>query len=715
MHKHHFFITVPRGLEDALHKELVAKLALKQAVRQKSGCSFAGSLKEAYRVLLFSSIAGRLLLEISKFPVADREDLYQGIKSIFWEKHFDPSNSLAVDAITQHQALHHSRYLEQLAKDAIVDRFREISGTRPSVDTKHPDIRINLRLTKNQAFVALDLSGESLHKRGYKPEHQEMLLKENLAAGLLAELDWQKDLESGGKFIDLMCGSGTLVLEAAMQHFKIPPSYCRKHFGFKKWKKHDPQAYAEVLDEIEYIPTTELLGKKQFFGFDTNPEQIRLAQLGKDNLELEQQVHFEAQDYRELSSSHLAGNHGWLVVNPPYGQRLLNPQQSLEVYLELERYLALYAGNFHTALLCPQDHPFIKHARGYSKKAFFNGAIPIFLLFRHKAGQHSAHAHRTSGDTSPKPQELIADAGFDNRLKKNLKKLKKQLGKDVICFRVYDRDIPEYALSVDIYQNRAVVFEYQPPQSVDPLKARLRLQRAVQEVSQVLKIPPHFVYVKQRKKLKNQQIYEKLADTGASLVAREGGLKFEVNLRDYLDTGLFLDQRLVRQWIGNNAAGKSFLNLFSYTSTASIYAIAGKASHSVSVDTSQNYLKWSKRNMQLNGFHEGCNHKLIQQDCFEYLRKAKDRFDIIFLAPPSFSNNRHRSQSFNIQEAHPELIDLCASRLKQDGLIIFTSFMKGFCLAESIEKNYQVKDVSRMMTPPDFQRPQYRGRCFFIS
>ena len=756
-----FFVTVPRYIEDKLFEELEA-LGTPELRKHRSGCSFSGELCHAYTIILNSRLAARVHAVITTFNFTDKDDFYEGIKAINWDEHFGAENTILVDAVTGHPKLNHSRYVEQLTKDGIVDWFREKYDDRPSVDVKDPDIRLNIKLDQSSAQVSIDLSGDSLHKRGYRDDRGENLLKENLAAAILSSMDWRQEIDHGGRFVDFLCGGGTFVLEAAMSYYKIPPSVCRKKFGFTHWKHHDKAIYDKCLSEVfsEYDDNLKP-SKKKFFGFDTNPGKINSALLSAENLEIEDKVHFQVQDYKEINLAFFTENKGCLFINPPYGKRLLDTKQSLSMYRDIKNFLKLYCRNWKTVILCPQDHAFLKEAKHYVKIPFYNGEIPIWALCRFGGGKRNASAvspndsdecpdnsqtdayeefqeNTTSLNTDMAPDQMtsqeegteanndyqvyddkeyaqIPESGFRDRLEKNFKKFSKTLGKDGNCFRVYDRDIPEYALSIDVFGNRGIISEFRPPQTVDPDKAQARFKKAFNETSQVLGIPPHLLKVKQRHIQKKGQLYRKISEANDTSVAIENNIKFEVNTSDYLDCGLFLDQRDVRQWIKENVSGKRFLNLFSYTSTATVYAIAGQAASTTSVDASGTYIKWSEKNLRLNGFQTGRNHNFVKDDCFKFLKTTEQRYDLIFLSPPAFSSNRHLNQKFNIQDDHHALIRLSMNKLAEGGTLIFSVFQQKFQLNEDLNRVYEIEDISESKIPPDFKRIGNNLKTFLIT
>lgn len=308
---------------------------------------------------------------------------------------------------------------------------------------------------------------------------------------------------------------------------------------------------------------------------------------------------------------------------------------------------------------------------------------------------------------------------FANRLKKNLKNLGRWLKReDIHCYRLYDADIPEYALAVDVYEGdrRWVhVQEYEAPKTVDSAKAQARLQDALAVIPGVLAIPQNQVFFKVRRQQKGAAQYEKLASSGEFHEISEGGNRFLVNFTDYLDTGLFLDHRITRGLLTDMAAGKRFLNLFAYTGSGTVYAARGGAVATTTVDMSKTYLDWAQRNMALNGF-VGKQHEFIHANCLEWLDRAPatQRFGLIFLDPPSFSTSKRMEGTFDVQRDHVTLLKKTARLLEPDGILIFSNNLRRFKMDRSALAALDIEDISRATLPKDFERNPKIHNCWKI-
>jgi 23S rRNA (guanine2445-N2)-methyltransferase / 23S rRNA (guanine2069-N7)-methyltransferase len=307
---------------------------------------------------------------------------------------------------------------------------------------------------------------------------------------------------------------------------------------------------------------------------------------------------------------------------------------------------------------------------------------------------------------------------FANRLRKSLRHLGKWARREgVTCYRVYDGDLPEYALAVDLYEGWAHVQEYAAPATVDPTRAQRRLTDAMAVIPEALGIPAERVVLKVRRRQKGLSQYERQAATGQFREVHEGGLRFLVNLTDYLDTGLFLDHRLTRRMIRELVTGARFLNLFAYTGTASVYAAAGGAASTATVDMSAVYLDWARRNMALNEFHEGRTHRLVRADCLAWLAAAHpERYHVIFVDPPTFSNSaRMGERTFDVQRDHVDLLRGVAKLLARDGVILFSNNFRHFKMHRHALPDLTIEEITHATIPPDFQRNPRIHTCWRIT
>jgi 23S rRNA (guanine2445-N2)-methyltransferase / 23S rRNA (guanine2069-N7)-methyltransferase len=832
-----FLASSPRGLADLLAREL-ATFGAENVKERSTGVAFSGSLRTAYRACLESRVANRVFLELGRFDVPDAEGFYAAARGIDWPSHLAPDATLACDFSGRHPAVTHTHFGALKLKDAIVDCMREATGSRPDVAPERPSVRVHAHANGNNITVSLDLSGESLHRRGYRGAAGEAPLKENVAAGMLMRSGWAEMAAAGAQFLDPMCGSGTLVIEAAMIAADIAPGLTRDYYGFLGWRGHDAQVWGEVLEEARgrvrvqprggraasdaAVPTSDggalLRGAQHQLiirGQDRDGSAVRIARANADRAGVGPLVQFEVRALADASPAAVEGraraafsvvgdaaaSHGsrgaevrggasdaaapataasppagpvtavaaatgaasaWsaaaarraaaaavgpdlraearsdaptdtrtnapapvglLCVNPPYGVRLEDHGTALATHRELGKVLRERFQGWVAGVLSGSPELGMELGiRAYRTHTLWNGALECRLL-RLKV---DAHSEREPGRFSKPDASLRESPGarmFANRLSKNLKRLQTWASRaDVSCFRVYDADMPEYAFAIDLYRTLEpdltwlYVQEYAAPVEIELEAVRRRRNEALSVLPEVTGVPEERIRVRTRRRNKRGEQYRKVDEQANFHWVMEGGLKFRVNFDDYLDTGIFLDHRMTRARLREAASGKRFLNLFAYTATATVYAAAGGAASGTTVDMSRTYLDWAQRNLEINGI-TGRQHALVQADCREWLQESahrKERYDLIFLDPPTFSNSKRMEGVLDVERDHGSLIDASAKLLAPGGLLVFSTNAQRFKLEEELATRYDIKDISAATLPRDFERNPRIHRCFEI-
>jgi 23S rRNA (guanine2445-N2)-methyltransferase / 23S rRNA (guanine2069-N7)-methyltransferase len=556
-------------MEQLLSDELLA-LGATEVKQTVAAVHFQGELKIAYKACLWSRIANRVLMPLASFRLDTVEDLYENAVEISWEDHLLAQNSIAIDFIGTSKLIDNSMYGAQLLKDAIVDRIRRIEGGRPSVDAKSPDIRIQARLHKGQVAVSLDISGESLHRRGYRTGQGSAPLKENLACAILLRSGWPAIAKQGGALIDPMCGSGTILIEAALMAADIAPALNRETFGFTHWLKHDEPLWESVLADAEERKTQGLENfDLDIRGYDGNSRVLDVTVANIENAGLDEHIRIAHKPLDQFGKA--TAETGLLVTNPPYGARMGEVEQLIPLYEKLgvvlqknftEWRAAIYTGNLDLARELD-----LSPSKQYS---LFNGSIACkVLVFDNMQSKSEQIAERLSKPAPVQPLSEEAKMLF-NRLQKNQRRLKGWLKKSSIsCYRLYDADIPEYSAAIDIYEKFIYVQEYAAPSTIEERVAKQRFETIKRAVKEFSGNEYKKVYYKERRRQKGDSQYQRLnEETSESIVVNEGRARFEVNLSDYLDTGLFLDHRPVRALLAEMTAGKTLLNLFCYTASA---------------------------------------------------------------------------------------------------------------------------------------------------
>ena len=704
-----FFVSCGKGLEYLLVDELLA-LGATKATATVAGANVEGELVDAQRAVLWSRLASRVLWPIAEFECPDELALYDGVAAIAWQEHLRSEHTLSVDAHVSGDAITHARYAAQRVKDAVVDTLRAQGQERPSVDVDHPDVRINLSLRKGRATISIDLGGGPMHRRGWRNVQNDAPLKENLAAAVLLRGGWPKAYHDGGALLDPMCGSGTLLIEGALMAADVAPGLQRHGRGLpSRWLGFDTGAWTQLVEEARERERVGRAGLKQVvFGSDIDPHAIRAAKENAEVAGVAEAIWFGVRDVVDLQAPPF--EQGTVVCNPPYDERLAADNA---LYRKLGNALQRTVPQWRASLLC--GNPELAYATGLranKKYQIFNGAIECALIVCDPVG--------VPRQQSATPSQLSEGATMvANRLRKNLRKFKTWRVRDAIsCFRVYDADLPEYAAAIDVYteaggQARTFlhVQEYAAPEEIPDVDVRRRRNELLAAAGEVFALPAEQIAMKSRERGKGGSKYGKLQHRGELLTVRESGALLQVNLFDYLDTGLFLDHRPLRRHMAQESRGKRFLNLFCYTGVASVQAAVAGADSTTSVDLSGTYLEWCATNLSLNGF-AGAQHRLVQADALRWLEAEKNRYDVIFCDPPTFSNSA-RADDFDIQREHVRLLRACVDRLTTDGVLYFSNNFRRFKLdAEGVGEFARCEEISAQTIPPDFERNARIHRCW---
>ncbi len=695
------------GLESLVEEEVLA-FGGQDVVCGNGVVTWKGSLESGYRCCLWSRFASRVFLQLARFPIVDEETVYQHCLELNWQDHLSAETTFAVSCtLSGESPITHSRYAALKVKDGLVDNFRNRTGRRPSVETTRPDVQIHLHVDGKTATLSLDLSGESLHRRGYRAAAVKAPLKETLGAAIVALSGWLKDTpNSPPTLIDPMCGTGTLLIEAALMFGDSAPGLSRSHFGFFGWAGHDVTLWNGLVEEA--------LGREErglekdwplIIGYDCDPVAVSAARKNIEKAGLAEHIQIKQ---AELATLRSPDKQGMLLSNLPYGERLSETEQVSRLYRAFGRIAKERFFGWKVAVFISNPTLTDSFTLAWDDKhKLYNGSIPCRLLTGSVTEAESVFKWTLLEPNSEEPE-----GEFGNRLRKNLKKtLKWAEREDISCFRIYDRDLPDFNLSIDLFGKWVHMHEYAPPKTIDSQLAASRMAAAVKNVKDILGVRSNRVFIKSRERQKGRKQYEKKGNTGKMYEVREGECSFLVNFTDYLDTGLFLDHRPIRRKIYREARGKRFLNLYGYTGTATVHAAMGGAASTTTVDLSATYLHWAKMNLALNGLTEFRN-TFEKADCLQWLEECRATFDLIFIDPPTFSNTKKDQRVFDIQKDHLRLIDLAMAHLEPDGLLIFSTNFRRFKLEESLATRYDIKDISAESVPFDFARNEKIHSCW---
>jgi 23S rRNA (guanine2445-N2)-methyltransferase / 23S rRNA (guanine2069-N7)-methyltransferase len=714
-----FFSTCAKSLEPLLASEL-EQFSADDIRPTVAGVYFTGSLKTAYRVTMYSRLANRVIVTLSEAPVSDADTLYQAAQAINWLEHMAPGARFAVSAAGTTPSLRHTRFVAQRVKDAIVDQFTEARLTRPEVETQNPPLRVHAVLKKGRVLLGIELTRSSLHRRGYRLEQGEAPMKETLAAAILIRAGWPElSRQPGVRIFDPMCGAGTLLIEAMLMAMDVAPGLIRVG-GLSTWLLQDHQMESEIRAEAEARREAGREWDGQAFGSDQDLRVIGMARRNAERAEVWDQIEFSADAIDEIPEDFKAE---LVVTNPPYAQRLGEEEEVMALYNRLGEIIQRAAlGNRAAVFTARPEWGKLLGLHSHKQYAMFNGALPARLLL-FDVNENSIYKQQRNAADQGKvvAAQALDEQGqmFYNRLRKNIRNIGKWARQQKIsCYRLYDADIPEFAFALDIYTDikgkvSVHLQEYAPPATVNAADAAIRRRQALLATEQALELPAEQISLKTREKQKGSSQYQAQEQGGEDFIVDEYGAQLYVNLHQYLDTGLFLDHRPLRRLVRKLSKDKSVLNLFCYTGSVTVQAALGGASRTVSVDLSKKYLYWAGRNLALNNLSLK-QHQLVEADCQQWLKGCKDRFDIIFLDPPTFSNSKRTEQDLDIQRDHVSLIETCMGLLQEGGLLIFSNNMRKFRLDSQVSETWDVEDYSKPSIDKDFQRNPKIHRAWLI-
>ena len=810
------YASCPATFERALADELRA-LGIPRVRPLKGRVSFEGDARDAYRACLWSRLASRVYLVIGRFSCATDDDLYSGVYELPWARILKPGASIAISAHGTNDAIRNTRYASLRAKDGIADRMLADTGTRPRIDTHAPDARLSLTIRGERASLAFDLSGEPLFKRipraalACAPTGVD-ILRPDFAALVLAEGGWRElcqpalprrktkrpasaserseneasaaDAANAEKarpralpyLLDIACGEGGILLEAAGMLAGRAPGATRTRWGFQAWAQHDPALWRELLAEARGCERTAaaLAGHIVATDFDQRAREaaeriVRAAGLAAVVGIVEPAAgKLVAALPRARANAPLMG--AIVGDTTPVGENAA--AAALRLATELARTPACVS--WRIACLARNEVPNIpgRSARGTQTLSLGNDELVLTVLGgaseapsghdvqressndahtaqkrdaadslgeKHPrvnaAGTGSAAATVDVGDGKPIPLIVPASEQFARRLIK-VARLRRRWAKreGVTCYRVYDADLPDYSAAIDLYEGSAttpgrwlVIAEYAPPRTIDPEIAHARMLDILAIAPRVLDVPTEHVHVKTRVRSRGgsqygraQQSSRRTASDGERVLIEEGGLTFAVEFNDRLDTGIFLDHRLARSLVREHARkARTFLNLFAYTGTASCYAASGGAQETVTVDLSNTYLDWAEENMRLNGFTGPITISYATMSS-----RGSNASDIqptagtfVFCDPPTFSNSaRMGERTWDVQRDHVELLRGVVDLLEPSGEAIFSCNLRGFKPdVEALARaGIELEDITDATIPEDFQRNKRIHHCYLV-
>ena len=751
-----FFASCAPGIEDLLADELMTLKA--RSIEPGRGLvRFSGDVVDALRACLWSRLAMRVGAIVGEGLVHSKSELEDLVKRLPWEESIPRGTGVEVYCEGSSPLFARSKAISGAIRAAIDARLLEKLGVHAPKESTQ-GIRIQVLIGEeddaSHVVLAVDLSGEPLHRRGYEGMARRNLptLRSDLAAALLLTAGWPELVESAeGNTATLavaFSGTGTLIAEAAAMALDIAPGLYRSSWGFRAWPLASPASWRALVRDAErkrsraqhrplrFIATDVRHGWRarpraalRALGLEMDPEILEPSSLAREGLDLEDAALWVADCSWATSEGALVGAEAALA---PFAC-------TMEPHVPC-------------ALAASSADPNLLFGEPLASRSTRSGRDRVELLAYPASSLKGTRVEVAGRETFA----LTDDASPFARLftERYEERLAKAAEEDVSCYRLWDRDLPTMNLAIDLYEGARqtpgrwlVVSEFEAPSSVAAETSRRRLLDAVHVAASITHVEPLDVYVKVRRHAKGGSQYRLAKDAprprtrprriaGAELppgsaLVEEGGLLFEVDLASHLDTGIFLDTRDVRALIrekAKEATGKKrFLNLFAYTGTATVYAADGGCTETTTLDLSSTYLDVAERNLTRNGFMrvpEGDSeakppHRFVRANAMEWLareRKGRRRWDLIWCDPPTFSNSKAMNKSFDVQADHLDLIIGISRILTRNGLGIFCCNLRSFKpdLERLGRAGVALEDITAETIPFDFPSDRPPHHCYLV-
>ena len=739
--KHDLIATCAFGLEAVVRREL-AGIDIEATIGESGRVHFSGDLHTICKANLWLRTADRVLIRIAEFPAPDFDALFDTVRDLDWGSRLSVDAAFPVTGRSVKSTLTSVPAVQRTVKRAIVDALQRDHNTTTLPETG-AECKIDIALLKDTATLTMDTTGRSLHRRGYRTDISAAPLKETLAAAMVLLSYWRRDKP----LIDPFCGSGTIPIEAARIGRNMAPGLNRE-FSAEWWPGFSREIWlaARIEAEASQLPQME----ERIIGSDINGKVLRAARDNAIRAGVADDIHFQASPVSAVTSKK---RFGCLITNPPYGKRLGEDDWELfELYRsipEVLRHLPTWSHYFLTAF--PGFEKTMGREADRRRKLYnariectyfqFHGPKPV----RDKSADGDGTEPKSDSQEAPKSQtdesqivksqtgkpyvHAVGDAAFGAlsakateqaglfraRLTKRARHLRRWPTKrDITCFRLYERDVPEIPLVVDRYEDYLHITEYERPHDRDRAQHASWLELMAKTAGETLHIPEKNVFMKTRERQRGKKQHEKVDYAKHEVVVQEAGLKFLVNLSDYVDTGLFLDHRVTRQMVHDIAKGKTFLNLFAYTGSFTVYATDGGAKRTTTVDLSKNYIAWAQRNMARNGF-TGDQHKYVAEDVGQFIRNHApgEMYDLVVLDPPTYSNSKRTEQDWNVQTDAVPLINDMMPLVRKGGVIYFSNNFRRFKMDTAEIQATEVHEISKQTVPEDFRNKRIH-RCWRI-
>lgn len=742
-----FIATSTFGLEAVVARELQA-LGYEPQTIHAGRLLFQADESAVARASLWLRSADRVLLRMGTFPATDFGELFDRTYALPWDEWIPPDAAFPVTGRSIKSQLSSVPACQKIVKKAVVEKLKAAHGVEWFAETG-PKYSIEVSLLADQATLTIDTTGPGLHKRAYRRSAGRSRLKETLAAAMVLLSFWRPDRP----LIDPFCGSGTIPIEAAMVGRNLAPGLDRT-FAAEAWNRVPEPLWAAARQEARDLAKPDL--PERILGTDIDKRALDLARGHAAQAGVDKEIHFQQRAFADLTSKR---QYGCMICEPPAVEWGGQGREVQALYRSMPLVLRRLPTWSHYILTSYPDFEALIGQQADRRRKLYNGDVQCtyYQFYGPKPGSprvelrepvevatpaetavglddlpqpgaentatlaakpsvsaksHSSEPARPAfGGLSAKAhrQAEIFRARLANRAR-HLRRWPTRQG--ITCYRLYDVDIPEVPLIVDRYEDCLHIADRAKPLDRTPAEHADWLDLMCRTAGEELSVAPANIFLKRRQRQRGTLQYERVAHEERTFVVSEGGLKFKVNLSDYVDTGLFLDHRITRGMVRELAAGKRFLNLFGYTGSFTVYAAAGGAASTTTVDLSKTYLDWAAENMRLNGF-TGVEHQFLREDAMELLRgrPRKGAFDLVVVDPPTFSNSKRMDEIWDVQRDHVEMLNRLLEWTAPGGIVFFSTNFRRFKFNEEAIRGAEIREISRQTVPPDF-RNQRIHRCW---
>jgi 23S rRNA (guanine2445-N2)-methyltransferase / 23S rRNA (guanine2069-N7)-methyltransferase len=693
-----FIATCAGGLE-SLVKEEITGWGGTEVETGIGAVEWSGAVESGYRACLWSRFSSRILLVVDRFEIASTDDLYERARLVPWEDHLAVDGRFAVDcALSAEAPIRHSKFAALRIKDAVVDRFRDRNGVRPDVQLRRPDVRFAVHIRGTRATLAIDLSGESLHRRGYRVTGGIAPLKESLAAAIIAMSGWSGD----GRLIDPLCGSGTLLIEAALLFADSAPGLDRAYFGLTKWLGHQEGLWQRLIDEaVEREQAGQGRLWPPLIGYDADEKMIVAARENIARAGMEGKIVVERQDLSQLQAE---GSAGWLVCNPPYGERLSEKDQLRHLYRFLGNRFREAFGGWRLALFTAvPEYADLLQIPWHDTRRLYNGPLPCGLFLGRISGVENVFRWQVAT-----VDDLVIGRDLADRLRKNMgKRLSWANEQKLECFRVYDRDLPDYNVIIELYRKWIYVREFSSGGAIDSEKAEQRWTTIVATVRALFSVGRDRLFLhRPGRKTKQGALPDKSKKKPAKrFEVSEVGAYHLLDFAAASGPGLPLDQRLVRLRVRSVARGLSFINILDQTGAATVHAVLGGASRTTTVVADSEHRERVSEIFALNGIYPH-QHRIVVDDMFAWLERDTSVYDLAYvnirsvITPDAGKRGDVRGQ----KEQPSVLIHQAMRRVKPGGCLFFTVSFRSVVLDSAVQQTFHCRALDKEMVPRDCER-----------